>query len=667
MQSWVKIGAIAAALMVFGLQTTVAAQPPIEAFGNLPAMREPQLSPDGKHFAVIQSLDGRPAAVIYTVNAGPDEKPYVIAPKEWTIAGTRWLKNDRLAVIIKVSRKVGDSTNLMFSWYRSVSVDLTGANEMLLLKDTASFNNNTSSSYIVDRDIDDPNDIFMSIYEYADMRSPSEQASDSKSGRSDRNLFRLVLYRVDAHTGKHTRVTTGSYDTREWYMDGHGHVVARVDQTEHPLRDHLFAAEGDNWHAVADYDATGDNGADIAGVSEDGSALVRRGQDANGVGVLTRIDLKNGATSTLFSNPKYDAGQPAFDPWTGRVIGGAYTDDKVEIQYFDPKLQALQKGLEVAFPDTSVNAVSWNTTLDKLIVRVESPKKPIEYYYLDRITHAATKIGSAYPDLHAPDLGNVQPYPYKARDGLDIPAYLTLPPGKALSDLPLVVMPHGGPDARDDISFDWMAQFFANRGYAVLQPNFRGSWGYGHKFTEAGLHQWGLKMEDDLTDGVKKLVGDHMVDSKRVCIVGASYGGYAALAGAALTPDVYACAVSFAGISDLPKVMAEERARNGKDSQAVSFWTSRIGSTWEDSEQLGATSPARQADKIKCPVLLMHGEGDTTVQIEQSEIMADAMKRAGKQVEFIRFPGEDHYFNLADTRIRFLKETEAFLKKYIGN
>jgi dipeptidyl aminopeptidase/acylaminoacyl peptidase len=379
------------------------------------------------------------------------------------------------------------------------------------------------------------------------------------------------------------------------------------------------------------------------------------------------MDLKTGAESTLYANPKYDAGEPIYDPWTDRIIGTTYMDDKTEFQYFDPNLQALQKGLEAAFPDVAVRAVSWTTKLDKVIVEVDGPRRPFDYYYLDRATHAATKIGSAYPGLHAPDLGSVQFYPYKARDGLDIPAYLTLPPGKPLSGLPLIVLPHGGPDARDSIGFDWMAQFFANRGYAVLQPNYRGSWGYGRKFTQAGLHQWGLKMEDDLTDGVTKLVSDGFVDPKRVCIVGASYGGYAALAGAALTPNVYACAVSFAGVSDLPKMISEERVRYGKDSARVSFWISRIGSTYDDSEQLAATSPARQADRIKCPVLLMHGEGDTTVQIEQSEIMADAMRRAGKQVEFIRFPDEDHYFNLADTRIRFLKETEAFLNKYIGH
>jgi dipeptidyl aminopeptidase/acylaminoacyl peptidase len=321
----------------------------------------------------------------------------------------------------------------------------------------------------------------------------------------------------------------------------------------------------------------------------------------------------------------------------------------------------------VAFPGVAVRALSWNTTLDKLIVEVDSPQRPIEYYFLDRTTHAASKIGSAYPDLQSFDLGATQPYPYKARDGLEIPAYLTLPPGKTAKNLPLVMLPHGGPDARDEIRFDWLAQFFANRGYAVLQPNYRGSSGYGETFTKAGAHQWGLKMQDDLTDGVRKLVADGIADPKRVCIVGASYGGYAALAGAALTPDVYACAVSFAGVSDLQKMLGFERARGGKDSQSDSFWTSRIGSTYEDTEQLRATSPAQHANQIKCPLLLMHGEGDTTVPIDQSEVMADAMKRAGKQVEFIRFAGEDHYFSLADTRIRFLKETEAFLQKNIGN
>jgi dipeptidyl aminopeptidase/acylaminoacyl peptidase len=590
----------------------------------------------------------------------------VIAPADWIIAGTQWLKNDRLAVFIKVSEKAGDSKNLMHTWYRAVSVDITGNSEaLMLLKDAVNFGNNTNTGRIIDRDLDDPNDIFMEMLEFSNSRSANDEVTDSMNGRYEKRMFRLQLFKVDARTGKYTRMLAGNYGTQDWYMDGHGHLLARKDQTDRPLSDHIFA--GEDWHVVGDYDATGDKGADILGISDDGDALVRYVHGSDGTDALNRVDLKSGTESTLFSNPKYDAGEPVYDPWTDRVIGTTYIDDKLEVQYFDSKVEALQKGLEAVFPDVTARAVSWNMAMDKVIVAVDSPKTPIDYYYLDRTTHAATKIGSAYPSLQSSDLGAMQAYPYKARDGLDIPAYLTLPTGKPASNLPLVVMPHGGPDSRDDIGFDWVAQFFASRGYAVLQPNYRGSWGYGRKFTEAGLHQWGLKMEDDLTDGVKKLVADHIADPKRVCIVGASYGGYAALAGAALTPDVYACAVSFAGVSDLPKMISQEQKRYGKDSHTLSFWTSRIGSNYEDSDQLDATSPARQAAQIKCPVLLMHGEGDTTVPIEQSEMMADAMKSAGKPFEFIRFPGEDHYFNLADTRIRFLSEAEAFLKKNIGN
>jgi len=338
----------------------------------------------------------------------------------------------------------------------------------------------------------------------------------------------------------------------------------------------------------------------------------------------------------------------------------------MEHVYFDPKLESLQRGLEKAFPGLSVHAVSSDLTRQTVIVATEGPKNPLTYYLLDRATHSAATIASSYPDLQPSDLGDMKPHPYKARDGLDIHAYLTLPPGNADKNLPLVVMPHGGRDARDVLGFDWIGQFFANRGYAVFQPNYRGSSGYGHKFTEAGLQQWGLKMQDDITDGVKKLIADGTVDPKRVCIVGASYGGYAALAGATFTPDLYACAVSFAGISDLPKVLQSERVENGQGSQAMSFWLSRIGSQYADSEQLRATSPARHAEQVKCPILLMHGEGDTTVRIAQSELMYDALQSAHKDVQFVRFPGEDHYFTLASTRARFLGEVEKFLAAHIG-
>ena len=261
----------------------------------------------------------------------------------------------------------------------------------------------------------------------------------------------------------------------------------------------------------------------------------------------------------------------------------------------------------------------------------------------------------------------MKPYPYKARDGLDIPAYLTLPPNRAPKNLPTIIYPHGGPATRDQLTFDWIAAFLASRGYAVLQPNFRGSSGYGEKFEIDGYGQWGLKMQDDVTDGVKKLIADGISDPKRICIMGASYGGYAALEGAASTPDLYACAVSFAGVSDLRKFL-ETRANDfGWSSWMISTWYRYIGDRSDDKAKLDEASPALHADRVKCPILLMHGAKDITVRIDQSEAMRDALLSKGKSVRFVPFDTDNHYMELADTRIRFLREVEAFLAKNIGN
>jgi dipeptidyl aminopeptidase/acylaminoacyl peptidase len=204
-------------------------------------------------------------------------------------------------------------------------------------------------------------------------------------------------------------------------------------------------------------------------------------------------------------------------------------------------------------------------------------------------------------------------------------------------------MPHGGPDARDDMLFDWWSQYLATRGYAVLRPNFRGSSGYGRAFTEAGLHQWGLKMQDDISDGVKKVIADGIADPKRVCIVGASYGGYAALAGATLTPELYACVVSYAGIGSLPDILGYDQAQGRSSIAGGSFNVTRIGDAFKDAARLDATSPVLHADKVRAPVLLMHSERDVTVPIAQSEGMEIALKKAGKRVEFIRLSGEDDH------------------------
>jgi dipeptidyl aminopeptidase/acylaminoacyl peptidase len=479
-------------------------------------------------------------------------------------------------------------------------------------------------------------------------------------------LYQNVMS-VNVHTAESHYVQdgVGTFDwfTSSWYMDGHGHVIARVDKSLNYYKKRVKTFDGHDWHDLGEFE-TGD-GLGPVGLTEDGASVAVEERNDQTFAVLVAHAISDPSQrKELFSNPNFDIDYIIKDEWTDRVIGVAYADDRMEYVYFDPKREALQRRLQQVFPHVSVHAVSSDLAQDKVIVATEAPRQPTKYYLLDRTTHIAEPLQSAYPNLTEADLGEMKPYPYRARDGLDIPAYLTLPPGKQAHNLPLVVMPHGGPEVRDMLAFDWMGQFFANRGYAVFQPNYRGSSGYGHKFTEAGLMQWGLKMQDDITDGVRKLIADGIVDPKRICIVGGSYGGYAALAGAAFTLDLYACAVSFAAVTDLPSFIHTVHFDRGSGAEAL--LVSRIGSPIDDSEQLRATSPARHAEAIKCPVLLMHGEGDTTVRIDQSERMYDALREAGKKVQFIRFPGEDHYFGLASTRIQFLSETEKFLAANIG-
>ncbi len=641
------------------------AQPPVEAFGMLPFLNQPQLSPDGKHFAGIQDLDGKPAAVIYTVNS-PDP-PQVFASDNWLVSYVTWVKNDRLVMFTKTGHEVplgGDPE--LYTWYRALSLQVGGSDwTQLFGRTNDSVGLNSSTAVIVDKDIADPDVVLMPLWTRPkDARIDNDSGGGIMGGFRD---FRLSLYKVDVHTGRATVLQDGSKMGAYWFTDGEGQVVGRVDQTHTPLVDHLMLYDGDSWRKARDFDAREDRGANVYGLTFDGTSLAIGAVDAAGRDTLVRLDRATAATgATLFADPIYDVYAALSDDWTGRINGAVVLRDKPEYVYFDPARQALQLGIEKVFPGMEAHAVSVTLSGDKAIVAVEAPTQPRTYYFLDRDSHAATRIVSDYPNLSAADLGEMKPYPYKARDGLDIPAYLTLPPGKAGKNLPLVVMPHGGPDGRDAIGFDWWAQFLANRGYAVFQPNYRGSKGYGAAFNHAGFHQWGLKMQDDISDGVKKLIADGIADGKRVCIVGASYGGYAALAGATFSPDLYACAVSVAGVSNLGDMMAMERRRSGDNSQTVSFWNSRIGGE-EDGARLDATSPALHADQVRAPVLLMHGKLDTTVPYLQSEMERDALTRAGKKVEFVTFDGDDHYFSLASTRIQMLTALEKFLKENIGN
>lgn len=641
-----RAGAVAAALWAALCVAHAHTKPPVAAFAELPP-HDPLISPDGSRFALIRGINGRPSVAIYKVDA-PQDPPQIVTSSDWIIAEMRWVKNDALIIYRKKNMKVG-----LYDRYRRDILRPLGDAAAVSLKDNKMVGL-TAYARIADIDLDDPDTIYA--------------------------IFRNSIYRMNIRTGEKPEPFVKKYsdpageETNKWFLDGHGKTLARVDMVrdktsfENPLwHDTLKVMDNGTWRALGTYDATVDQDDGVAGVSEDGRALIRLAPDANATVSVDRIDIDSGKETKVFQDPIYDVADDLEDEWTGRVIGYVVDEDMPVYRYFDPKREALQKGLEVAFPGLSVHAVSSDLAGDKLIVETAGPRTPASYYLFDRNTHRATAIVAGYPDLDESALGEVRSYSYAARDGLRIPGYLTVPPGRAAQNLPLVVMPHGGPDARDDMTFDFIREFLANRGYAVLQPNFHGSRGYGRAFNKAGLHQWGLKMQDDISDGVKKIIADGIADPKRICIFGASYGGYAALAGATLTPELYACVISLSGPSDLPDMLGYDKRAFDVDITNGSFTTTRMGDMFTDTAQLDASSPALHADRVTAPVLLLHSDRDISVPIEQSETMEAALRKAGKSVQMVRIDGDDHYLSLEQTRLRVLSEVETFLAKYIGS
>jgi dipeptidyl aminopeptidase/acylaminoacyl peptidase len=300
------------------------------------------------------------------------------------------------------------------------------------------------------------------------------------------------------------------------------------------------------------------------------------------------------------------------------------------------------------------------------VALAESPDAPPTWYLYDISRGELSPFGESYPELAGAEFGRTRWFTYKARDGVEIPAYLTLPPGAAPgSKPPLVVLPHGGPASRDTYEFDYLTQFLATRGYAVLRPQFRGSTGFGGAFEKAGDHEWAGKMQSDLVDGVAALGAEGLIDPQRACIVGWSFGGYAALISAALFPDAYRCVVSVNGVSDLSMLIGQEKSSFGDDSPALAYWRRVVGDPDVNESVLKESSPAYQAARIKAPVLLIHGQEDTTAPYKHSLTMRKALIAAGKPVEMVAIEGDDHYLFRSQTRTWMLEALEGFLAKHL--
>jgi dipeptidyl aminopeptidase/acylaminoacyl peptidase len=468
-----------------------------------------------------------------------------------------------------------------------------------------------------------------------------------------------ALYRINLTTSIEALVKHGHDATREWLVDDSGEIVAEEDYSEkerrwtirlyrdgHPQQDVTVNAPIDT-PEILGLSAAGDS--IVVSLTENARDLWKPllikdgtwGPEIAGNEVLSDVILKNGSR---------------------RMIGTVYIGDATRYHFEDAELQAGWDWIVRAFSYQRVEFVSVSDDHTKIIVRVTGPKSGFAYYLADVKLHLTREIGKVYQDVA--QIAEVRPIKYAAADGLEIPGYLTLPPDRPAKNLPVIVFPHGGPQAHDILEFNWWAQALAAQGYAVLQPNYRGS-DLNNKWLEAGYGEWGRKMQTDLSDGLQYLVAQGIADPKRACIVGASYGGYAALAGVIIQSGIYRCAVAVAGVSD-PSNFIHWIARKEAlgDKIGLRYLERFLGASDPDDKRLDAISPLRHADQITVPLMLIHGRDDTTVPFDQSEAIAKAMKHAGKPVEFITLDKEDHYLSRSETRLQMLQSSIEFLRKY---
>lgn len=642
---------IAASFIILSLAplATAQTQPPIEAYGELPEIRYAAISDSGGKVALVQYSGEKSGIVIYDLET--DTSTGVGASKV-KVRGVDFIGDEY--VIINASdttRTYGYRGEYEFS--AAMAYNLKSNKIKQLLKGTDGLHPAQSGLGRIVGQRSDTGEVLMPAYGNTGGSSPPRN-----------------LYRVNLDRGRGRQYKRGNKDTIDWLVAPDGTVLAREDYSN---RGNLYSITSDvGGKEKKIYEMTDAERIPFSlyGVKPGNESLilVNRGLQG-GFDQLREMDFEGNISRPILSRDDADIDQVIMD--ADRVVHGVrYSGNVPSYEFFDEKLNEDLETLVDSVSFTAVELIDWSKDWRYLLLKFEGQMSSGAYIRYDRDTRQSLAIGQARPAIPSEALGEIISIKYPAQDGLKIPAIVTFPPKSDIgkpSKLPLIVMPHGGPETYDAVGFDWMAQYFANRGYLVLQPNFRGSAGHGANFVHAGNGEWGGKMQDDVTDGVKALVNDGFADPDRVCIAGASYGGYSALAGGAFTPDLYKCVVAIAPVSDLNLMMKNEKRDRGKHHWAINYWEERMADGDARKEKLKSISPVNFADNFQAPVLLLHGKDDTVVPMRQSEVMNKALKRAKKDVEFIKLRGEDHWLSTSKTRLATLKAMDEFIEQHIGN
>jgi dipeptidyl aminopeptidase/acylaminoacyl peptidase len=475
----------------------------------------------------------------------------------------------------------------------------------------------------------------------------------------DRQVF--DVYRVDLRTGVSVMVAENPGNVVGWQTDHAGHVRAAI--TSDGLNTTLLYRDAEDQAfkpiITTDY-RTQVSPAFFTFDDKKLYALSNRNRDTL---ALVIIDPAHpDVEEKIFDPQEADLDGALYSRLRKVLTVAAYQTDKVHRKFFDAQTEALYAELAGLLPGYELALQGMTRQEDKFVVAAFNDRTAGARYIYDATTHSLSKLADINPSLPEAGMAEMRPVSYQSRDGLTIHGYLTLPAGRDPRNLACIVNPHGGPWARDGWGYNPEIQFLANRGFCVLQMNFRGSTGYGRKFWEAGFGQWGLKMQDDVSDGVAWLVGQGIADPKRVGIYGGSYGGYATLAGVAFTPDLYAAAVDYVGVSNLFTFM----------NTIPPYWKpllakmhDMVGDPVRDKERLAATSPALHVDRIKTPLFIAQGAKDPRVNIDESDQVVKALKKRGVEVEYMVKDNEGHGFHNDENKFEFYAAMERFFTRHL--
>lgn len=612
---------------------------PAADFGQLPFVEDAVLSPDGTHWAGLFGIDGLQNIATLSL-FDKSEHPFRMSLPDGTQADwLRWVNGENLLVGVHMLDRLEGQD---FYVSRTFAVNRISGKMTPIMWDIGGQN----AADVLWLPRDEGNEVLIA-------------AQNSMYMGED---FWPAVHRVNVTNGRERVIVPPHSGVMDWGADADGTVRLGIGYDDFHETSRLMyrpAGSRETFRTVDRADARKREALSVPfAFLPGGDHCLVIHDDARGMSTIYEVDLATQSEIRAVYSPSAGEVDDVVVAGDGVTLLGVRDSSlHSEMRWFDGKLAALKDRFDKIVPDARAHIVSISRDGKAILLLIGAADMPGALYYYNTASGPLRRLASINEKFGPTRrLAPVQVVSYKARDGLDIEAVLTLPVGRDAHKLPFIVMPHGGPWAQDRLGYDYWAQFLANRGYAVLQPNFRGSTGYGTPFLRKGEGQLGLAMQDDISDGVAWAVAQGIADASRVCIVGASYGGYAAMWGIAKDPDKYRCAISIAGVSSL---------RREVNDFANSIKANKYTDDWKRmTPDFDAVSPIKAVDRIKTPLLLVHGKKDITVDHVQSAKMYARMKSAGKTVEFVSLPLADHYYTRQADRVALLTAMDNFLAKY---